>query len=212
MDIFLNILSNLIVQSYFQSSGCLLIFSDHENGFQYSSDIPVVNILVDNKGIHPEIFLHSFGCQGIIINSNNPVSNFKSFEKVIRYSTERFNRRKFLLLEGNNMQENFTDILSSEEILYVSDLVIVEKNCDIREDLAFSIWTHSYVGDDMRKRINLNTWFSNNKSYLYDQDLYPNKLKNQMGRRIRMATFRYEPYSIVGKDNHGMKNGHFDQI
>lgn len=199
MDVFLNILTNIIIQKYFQNSGCLLIFTDYGNSFQYSNDLPVVNILIENKDLHPEIFLHNFGCQGIIMKSNNPASSFKSFESQIKFSGERFNRRKYLIIQGNDMQENFTEILSSEEIMYVSDLVIVEKNADISKELAFFLWTHSYVGNDMRNQIVLDTWFSHNKSFLYQQDLYPNKLKNQMGRKIRMATFRYEPYSIVGK-------------
>lgn len=198
MDIWINILSNLIIKTYFQDSNCLFIFTDKENAFQYVGDLPVVNVETKMSNLSPNIFLQHFGCHGIIIRSDHPVSQFKSFEREIKFAKERFNSRKFLLLPGNNMKENFSDILQCPELMYVADLDIVElTNND--NGFIFTIWTHFYVGIKSEEKKVLDVWFSNNSTFLYENNLYPDKLSNQMGRNIRMATFLYEPYSIVGK-------------
>lgn len=196
MDIFVNILANLIIQKYLQNCHCLLIFTDLENSFLYSGNLPVINVEIQNNNIRPEIFFHYFGCQGIVVKTKKPVSFYKTFEKEIKLRKERFNERRFLFLPGNDMEENITDIFYSDEIMYVADLDIIEENTN---GSSFLIWTHSYVGHDIKHKILLDVWFSNNQTFLYNRDLYPDKLKDQMSRNLRMATFTYEPYSIIGK-------------
>lgn len=198
MDSFLDILANLVIQRYFLSSRCLLIFIDHGNNFSYSGSLPIVTMQVQLDNIHSDVFLHYFGCQGIVMKTNNPVVHFKSFEREIKLARDRFNTRKFLVLPGDNLEENLEDIFSTEEIMHVADLDIIDEIIDIHEP-NFSIWTHPYPGMNLEKKFLLDKWFPKNRTFLYGSNLYPDKLKNQMGRKLRMATFPYEPYSVIGK-------------
>lgn len=199
MDIFLDILANLIIQAHFQNTGCLIIFTDEENSFHYSGNIPVLVFKIGYDYDRSNCYIHHFGCQGIIMKTNNPISHFKDFENDIKYSTERYNKRRYLLLEGSSMKENLADILLTDEIIYVADIDVIEGNFNKIEEWIFSIWTHSYVGDDSRQKVLLDLWYSKNKTFRNTNDLFPNKLKDQQGRPLRMATFTYEPYSIVGE-------------
>lgn len=199
IDIFMDILANLIIQKYFDNSACLLIFTDEGNTFQYSGNIPVVIVKGGSDCNRSDFYIHHFGCQGIIMKTNNPVSYFKDFENDIKYSRERFNKRRYLLLEGSSMMENLTDILLTDEIIYVADIDVIEGKSDETEECIISIWTHSFVGDDSRKPVLLDLWYSKNRTFMNRNDLYPNKLKDQQGRALRMATFTYEPYSIIGE-------------
>lgn len=198
MHLLLDLLANLIILKYFQNSRCLLIFTDQGNSFEYSGNIPVINIEIENNTVHSEIIFNYFGCQGIIMKTNSPVSMFKSFELEIRLGIERFNRRKFLVLPGVNMYENFTDILSTDEIMYVADLDVVEESNNAI-DTFYTIWTHSYVGTDSKTRVTLDYWFLKNETFLFNINLYPDKLRNQMGRTLKIGTFHYEPYAVLGK-------------
>lgn len=199
MDIFIDILANLIIQKHFDNSGCLIILTDQGNTFGYSGNLPVVNVKGGYDSNRSYFNIHRFGCQGIIMKTNNPVSHFKHFEKDIKFSRERFNRRRYLLLEGSLIEENLTDILFTDEINYVADIDFIQGKPDKTNEWIFSIWTHSYVGDDVRKRVLLDLWYSKNRTFLSNIDLFPKKLKNQKGRVLRMATFTYEPYTIIGE-------------
>lgn len=195
----LDILTNIIIQEYFFMTGCLIIVTDPGNVFRYNGDKPVIHIQLEDSYIHSDIFIHYLGCQGIIMKTNNPVSNFQNLENEIKVAKDRFNNRKFLLLPGNKLEENISDILTTDEIKFVADLNVLEQNFISDKEYLFVIWTHSYIGNDNNNQVVLDKWFPMNRSFLYKNNLYPNKLVNQMGRILRMATFYYEPYSVIGK-------------
>lgn len=197
MDSPLDILTNIIIEEYFLMTGCLIIITDFGNVFRYNGHIPLVKI--QDNYIHEDTFIHYLGCQGIIMKTNNPVSNFQKLENQIKGAKDRFNNRKFLLLPGNEMRENLSDILTTNEIKFVADFNVVEGKFISHIEDVFVIWTHSYVGKDINNKIVLDEWFPTNRSFLYKNNLYPNKLINQMGKILNMATFYYEPYSVIGK-------------
>ncbi|KAI2473956.1 Ionotropic receptor 41a.3, partial [Diabrotica virgifera virgifera] len=47
------------------------------------------------------------------------------------------------------------------------------------------------------EKVLLDVWYSKNKSFVFDNNLYPDKLKNQMGRVLKLATMHYVPYNII---------------
>ncbi|XP_044265395.1 uncharacterized protein LOC123011820 [Tribolium madens] len=89
----------------------------------------------------------------------------------------------------------------TQELQYVSDLLLVLPNKENGTEY-FEIITHQY-GHQNKKKINktllLDVWYSHNYSFLHGKDLFPNKLSNQNGRQLKIGTFTYEPYSIIGK-------------
>ncbi|XP_050515858.1 glutamate receptor ionotropic, delta-2-like [Diabrotica virgifera virgifera] len=207
MNLYLDILLNIIVKTYFLDSRCLLVFTDEDNYFDYNGDIPVINIKVSKDSINPHLFLHYFGCKAVLIKTNNPVTVFEQFENEIRTSIERFNERKFLIAPGLHINENITNIFLSHSIRYVVDFVAItladyswNNNSFISKHIErYNLWTHKYVGFDYSQKELLDTWYSVNRSFVHNSNLYEYKLKNQMGRTLRMATFQYEPYSIPGE-------------
>lgn len=212
MNYHLNFLANLIIQHYFLDSRCLIIFSDDSNAFDCCGSIPVVRINVQNTSHYEDLIFHYFGCQGIILANNEPTWTLQLFEDLIKLNMERFNSRKYLILPGVDQQENLSDVFEVNELTYISDLVVVEQSnrnnttkyrgkqlLAGKENFTYNLWTHQYVGMESNKRILLDVWSSDTKKFEFKADLFPNKLLNQMGRELRMATFRYEPYSIIGK-------------
>ncbi|RZB40641.1 uncharacterized protein BDFB_004033, partial [Asbolus verrucosus] len=111
-------------------------------------------------------------------------------------------------------QEDESTIFTLQELDYVSNLlVIVPKKChDDNNNSAISgewfknesydLITHLYE-DRSKNRIPklLDKWFSGSCSFLYGNNPFPDKLTNQNGRQLRVGTFTFEPYSIVGQDS-----------
>nr|XP_023011479.1 uncharacterized protein LOC111518299 [Leptinotarsa decemlineata] len=208
MNIYVDVLANLIIQQYFMNCRCLLAFTDYENRFYFNGVLPIVNIRVNisKTCVHPEVFLRYYGCQGIIVKSNKPTVVFRTIEHEIRLTTERFNNRKYLFLPGDDMMENMKDIFGMKELHYVADMVVANSEKDYNgtntffvPDEILSLWTHKYMGtEDNINGVFLDKWFSKNNSYKLNKYLYQNKLINQMKRKIQFATFQYEPYSVIG--------------
>lgn len=213
MNIYLDLLVNLIIQKYFLHSRCIIIFSEKFNNFNYIGVIPVLQINVQNKNIPNDLIFHYFGCKGIIISNNVPIWTFQMFEKLIKLNSERFNSRRYLILPGSNSKENLTDILNVKELDHICNLIIIEeynRRANMKgsskqyimkqRHVMYTLWTHQYVGmKNNNKRIFLDFWYSKSKKFKFNNNLFPNKLLNQKGRGLKMATFQYEPYSIIGK-------------
>ncbi|XP_018576987.1 uncharacterized protein LOC108915443 [Anoplophora glabripennis] len=217
MNLHLNLLVSVIIQKYFLNSRCIIYFSEKFNSLDYTGPIPILQINVQNMNIHKDLIFRYFGCQGIIISNNLPIWTFEIFEKLIRLSSERFNTRRYLILSGNNPKENLTDIFNIKELTHISNMVIIEEYKRKRKKttgkqyimdqkhITYIVSTHGYVGlKNNNRRIILDFWSSNLKKFKFNNNLFPNKLLNQMGRELRMATFHYEPYSIIGstEDTH----------
>lgn len=126
-------------------------------------------------------------------------------EKEMRLHVDRFNRRRYLILWRKGEEESMGDFFG-KRLDYVADLLVVV----LEEALAkkgrilgsesegiYGLYTHRYVGaKDCNAPVFIQKWVSNSSDFSYLENLYPNKLNNQMGRKLRIATFTYLPYSI----------------
>ncbi|RZB40638.1 hypothetical protein BDFB_004034, partial [Asbolus verrucosus] len=110
-----------------------------------------------------------------------------------------FNGRKYVII-----QEDVSNIFTSEELDHICNLlVIVPTNCFEKE--SYDLMTHLYRHKSRSREPEiLDKWFSDNSSFLYGNNLFPDKLSDQNGRQLRIGTFTYEPYSIAGQDNKTM--------
>ncbi|XP_050515869.1 uncharacterized protein LOC114324953 [Diabrotica virgifera virgifera] len=197
----------LIKRIVFVANRCILIVTDSENTFDYHGNIPTIAIKPDRDDFNASNpFYGYYGCKNIIVKSDKPVSTFKFIEKEIRLSLERFHLRKYLIAPGNSVMEDILDIFSTYEINYVTDIVVIEQNGFSSEITKFwysqlesySLWTHKYMElDNNCEKVLLDVWYSKNKSFVFDNNLYPDKLKNQMGRVLKLATMHYVPYNII---------------
>lgn len=198
----ITILITFIINKYYQNERCLLIVTD--SGFDYKGKIPCVRIIVNNNFLDYSLIFNYFGCQSIIIYANNVTSLFVNFETEIRQRMERFNNRKYLIVPRNPLQDFEKKFFELNELYFITDLLLVLptklKNVNKTESIGFDLKTHRYVGSsDHNKPILVDKWFAHNQSFLFNENLYPDKIHNQHGRQLKMATFTYEPYSVIGK-------------
>ncbi|XP_022916739.2 probable glutamate receptor [Onthophagus taurus] len=192
----MHVLANLLISTYFNQFHCILIFSN--NHFEYNSKIPIVSVGCDEK-IDENVVFKYHGCQGIVISCENDLGIFENFEFLLKSNLERFNFRRYLIFGGN------FEIFSSKSINYVADVVMVSKEFDFDDkfwlgyDSIFGMYTHRYVGEkSQREIVLLDKWFLKNQSFSFNFNLYLDKLQDQNGRELKIATFNYEPYSIPG--------------
>lgn len=191
------------------------MLAENKHDFYFETSIPMVNLKLINNSFDGDYFRRGYGCLGFVLIVNEPCKLFQYIEYKIRHSEERFNNRKYLILPGNEyLEENVMCLFQLEEIEYVADMVIVLPTNEVNDafqinstinDVAvlenfvnFELITHKYIGDVHNEMVLLDKWFSRNQSFLYGNNLYPNKLTNQQGRAIRIATFTYPPYAIPG--------------
>jgi hypothetical protein len=188
----LNLLLEVLLKSYFFNSRCVLVFTDTINKIELQPAIPTIYLEVHNNTLNSNLIFKHYGCQDVIIHHENASDLFVQFEKLIRLNNERFNVRRYIII-GTDALKTF----NTKQLEYVSNLVVVLPNLDTE---SFDLITHLY-GDENRsyEQKILDVWYSHNYSFLYGNDLFPDKLSNQNGRRLKIGTFTYEPYSVVGK-------------
>lgn len=199
----LDILVSLIVTHHFQNERCLLILTNNEVPFSYNSIGAPFAILRNESGIFQYELLFSYhGCQGIIIHSKEPWTVFDQIEKQIRLHWDRFNRRKYLILWTKNEKENVIERFG-KHLNYVADLLVVVFEGAVRKsgpkkgprlsesesEEIYSLYTHRYVGNEnCNAPVLIRKWVPNSSDFSFLDDLYPDKLKNQMGRKLKIAT------------------------
>lgn len=196
MHLSLAILTNLIIETYFNESRCIYILTDAKNQFEYSGNVPNILLRIEDEEVNTDLIFNHFGCQGFVVNVNKPKSVFQNIEDSIRLTMERFNFRKYLFIPEEGATEDVTEVFHSEAIQFVADVIVIAQN---KSDLIYDILTHKYSGvEDHNNIIVLDKWYSVNRSFEFGRNLYPNKLLNQFGRTLRLGTIDYVPYSIIG--------------
>jgi hypothetical protein len=193
LNFYTNILVNFIIDHYHGDRRCLFIFTDDD--LDYGGAVPAVRIKMTAGKIDYDLIFNYNGCQSVVVYVADPVEVFVEFEHQIRHHLERFNTRRFLIVP-RTLDEDFDKrFFALKELNFVSDLLVV-----LPREEVFELKTHRYVGvSDNNQPVLLDRWFPENQSFAFGSDLYPDKLTNQFGRALRMATFTYEPYSVIGK-------------
>lgn len=193
----INILANLIINNYFNNSNCLLIITDKNNNFEYVGDLSYVYLKLNSIEIPYSLVFRSYGCQGIVITCQNPVSIFENLEMGMKLGSDRFNFRKYLFLPVTDQLENSLDVLKSEAAEFVADILIAE----LHNATTFDLYTHKFVGPQEKSAdlIWLDRWYSANNSFLLGANLYPDKMGDLEGRPFKIICFTYKPYCIIGK-------------
>lgn len=199
----INILINLIISRYYNNSRCLIYFTDN-NTTLFPTKIPTIQIYVTQNNIQPDIIFNSFGCQGVIIYARNISGILSNFEREIRLHNDRFNYRRYLFVPTDFDKFDTEEFFGLTELDNICDLVLLQpipkRNCSLIEhsDEIFEIKTHKYVGTENNNHpMVLDKWFMGNTSFLYGVNLFPDKMKNQLGRPLKLATLPFQPYSIV---------------
>ncbi|KAK4885516.1 hypothetical protein RN001_001787 [Aquatica leii] len=201
--LFLNIIIRTIANNYFNDSMCILILTENNNDFQLNALTPIVNIRITNNSLNNNLVFHKYGCQAIIINTKKPSLILQKLESQMKLHGDRFNSRKYLIIANN------IDIFNLPELNYIVNVLMIipantsEEECILFNEVChkhgtFKLVTHKYIGKSQNNDpVILDFWTTNNNSFTYGNNLYPDKLHNQEGRTLRCATFNYKPYSII---------------
>ena len=207
MNIHLNVLVNLIIGEYFNDSNCLYVFTNDQ--ISLHGNLPRVLIKIENTKVDPNIYSNHYGCQGFIMFHRKSATLLENIENSFKAVDDRFNRRKYLIIIPKNAKESYLDVFANMAVNYIADIVVVSEGNYLNEMgivphifVEYHIFTHKYINvDNNNDAVLVDRWFSNNKSFLHNAILYPDKLKNQQGRTFKIATFTYKPYAIVGNNN-----------
>lgn len=205
---YLNLLFNFILNEYFREDRCVFLLTEYKFGMiSIETNVPVV-ILQTKSAIsnYELLFSHDYGCRGIILHVKEPHLIFAELEQQIRLHSVRFNERRYLILPLQKGAVNTMKIFE-EQLDYVADLlvVILEESSrglpsnilDLEIEETYSFYTHQYFGyENCSRPVLVEKWNTRNSSLMNLKNLYPNKLNAQMGRKLRVATFTYLPYSI----------------
>lgn len=207
---FLTTLVNIIIDKYLtEGSRCLFLFKDNYcEVFEYHGNVSLVVVDVTRNKVNPNLVFQEYGCQGFIIQSNDPVKIFNQLEYDMKFQKDRFNLRKYLILITDSSY-NYTQIFDSGYLQYVSDVLLIyprqntefcKSSLGVKcESQDYELLTHKYVGQEQNESpVLLDFWFSANQSFLFNTPLFPNKITSQEGRILRTSLFTYEPYSITG--------------
>lgn len=183
----MDVLIKIILTQYFAKSSCIAVVQDNVSGLVIQTNTPLLWLTMN----HTRNLFNHIGCQDMVVQVQDPVGTFQKLEQEIKLHPDRFNKRRYVFIHYSQT-ENWVDIFRTTELNYVADLLVVLAS-------NYTLWTHQYVGSQGSKPYMLDQWFSNNHSFLRNQDLFPDKLTNQMRRLLRVAMFFYEPYVIFGK-------------
>ncbi|XP_044745332.1 probable glutamate receptor [Coccinella septempunctata] len=189
------------VKLYLDSDSCVLLIIDQKSTLTYAGNHQIIilsiskNLTDVSENIEEIIFKFQYGCRGFIIDTKKPSVMFEFIEEKIKHSLVRFNTRKYLIVveeKIENYDEIFRKLPSSR---YVSNLLfLVQKTAE-----EFQFWSPSFEGSaDGIRFEQVDTWLAQNGTFLLGNDLFPDKLRDQQGRYLRMACFHYAPYTNCG--------------
>lgn len=190
---YLNLLTTLIVEKYFSNS-CTMFITNNTINFLTNRDILSLN---SNYG-HSASTFFKFGCKNFVLLSNDTEKIIDFVENNVKFAEQRFNNRKYLILlpDRNDTIEKIGNFVPDLLTVTVKKIASSYNTCDV----IFALSTHKFVGlngnNDMKL---LDIWFSHNNSFLYGNDLFPNKLGNMELRQLKIATFNYTSYVVWGK-------------
>ncbi|KAL1513946.1 hypothetical protein ABEB36_003284 [Hypothenemus hampei] len=185
------ILLNILLNTYFSSSRCILVINP--NNLSIRANVPTLNL---DKSIRiKENLFNYIGCTDFLLDVAHPVTDLQLFEREIKFHPDRFNNRKYIFISRN--PQDFK-LFHLQEIHYFNNLLLISCEKDL-----FSFWTHKYVGTSGNNDpYLLDKWFINNASFLHNNNLFPDKLTDQQGRTLKVATITYIPYSINDSDTY----------
>ncbi|KAF5307156.1 hypothetical protein FQR65_LT00672 [Abscondita terminalis] len=203
----LNVLLNTIIHTYFQNSTCILILTGIDYNYTFKSIIPAVNIRIKDNEFEEKLIFRSYGCQAILIVHQNSSIVFQQLEHQMKAHNDRFNSKRYLIVADSMDIFHLPELEFIVNFLVILPVISIEEECILLNDLCwehgiFELVTHTYTGAmNNSLPVTLDLWSTQNKSFIYGNNLYPNKLLNQQGRKLKCATINYKPYSVIEKDS-----------
>lgn len=206
----LSILTNIIVDTYFNQYKCLTYITEDLTKSEQSLrfDKLILNIDATNESLKDEIMVESYElhCANYVIRVKNKEKITRSLIRAYKNAINfRYNRQKYLYLPYDE-EDNNTDILKMAEMFYAPNLIMITSS-KYKSNFNFSILGHNYFNGHKYDNLGIkyeivDTWMFG-KGFHRNADLYPDKIKNLNGKKITLALIHYPLYTIVIKDDNG---------
>lgn len=205
-----DLILNILIQQYFASPNCLMVISDSANSkLNLPLGVLMVNIDIScNMSTIADKIFRNFGCDNFILNVDNPSTIFMAIENEIPKYSETMHDRKYIIFYHNTTLNAF-EIFEMKPIDFLANIVLIcPDELDVshdflvfsHDDVVLTFWTHKYSGlQNQNTPYLLDKWFCRNVSFIFENDLFYDKIRNQNGRRISVGVFDYRPFVIVGK-------------
>ncbi|CAG9115374.1 unnamed protein product [Plutella xylostella] len=111
----------------------------------------------------------------------------------------------FLPMDKDSDPKVLVDLLLLKEMAFVANLILIlpansTKSTDQCE--SYDIITHKFVGADAQANdpLYLDSWDACTQQLNTNTNLLPHDISNLQGKTLRVATFTYQPYTIVDID------------
>ncbi|KAK9506610.1 hypothetical protein O3M35_008509 [Rhynocoris fuscipes] len=141
-------------------------------------------------------------CDGYVIQLSEPICFLNAWISALEI-TENRHVPKYLFLPANADNNDYiNDVLSSELSDVTGFVVAAQVNLNSTVDWPITLWTSDFslpAGTPERENIFLDKWTITN-GFLYNNQLYYDKILNLNGREIRISTFYYPTYTVVEND------------
>lgn len=219
----LEVLLNYLFQTYFLNQSYCTVFVSN-NDFNFNFIIPVITIKSTLVGTNEtsqgysqfqKALLNSLdhGCDTFIVYNSNFQDFLQYYDNSSLLSIQRSGNRKFIFIV------NYPDvdmmlingILTSKLIKYIPDFIIIypddfisdNRNSSLFNDEqteSFDVQTYKIVTREMDdpRLIELDYWFTDNQSFLFNANLFPFKVKNLRKMPLNITTVpTYLPYVML---------------
>lgn len=206
MSVILEILLSTIIKTYLLKSYCLVYITSSENQLYFNTNLTILTIN-ENLPDYNSLLLNSLnaGCDSYVLHNINFSDFLNNFDNHILNTTQKKGYRKFIYILNYKQVDDaaVNEILTSDRMKYMPDLLIVYPDLfiptnlmlnELGVDLRYKLITRWY---DNPTPIILDYWYSGNKSFLFESNLFPDKCQNFNGMVFNVSIFTYKPYSII---------------
>ncbi|XP_062556996.1 uncharacterized protein LOC134221839 [Armigeres subalbatus] len=212
-DFGVSALVNLIVLRYFKDIFCTCIITQTpEDDYLITFRPPYSAIYLDLTTVDEQTLLDSIdnGCQSFIVTTSASQTFLDEFHYFHDRALQRFSNKKVvILIDNQTIHLEINELVQHDAIHDIPNLLFVIPDDHDRIKLK----TNRFITQDRYSDlILLDEYIPSLGTFLYENDLFPQKLHNMEGRYLRLAIFNYHPYTMWEELNStGGSNADYEQ-
>uniref|UniRef100_A0A1I8P224 Ionotropic glutamate receptor C-terminal domain-containing protein n=1 Tax=Stomoxys calcitrans TaxID=35570 RepID=A0A1I8P224_STOCA len=142
------------------------------------------------------ISIENSHCESFLVFESDILPFIESFKNASRYSEWRSKRNHFIFATSKEVQEFITE----EEIFFKDQPHILVVFAQPTNPNIFELKTNKFNGPNRSEAsslIFLDRFHAVNNSFEFNQNLFPDKIRNLQGREVIVAGFDYHPYFVI---------------
>ncbi|EDS44681.1 conserved hypothetical protein [Culex quinquefasciatus] len=187
---------------YFNDLYCTCFISNtNDIDFELNFELSQPVIWIDIEKANSEDLLSSIenGCQSFILTEDSWLPFFEGFWYLHDRTVQRFaNKKVIIALDYDSEYFKVEPIFEHVVVHDIPQLLVIVQVEDDRIDVV----TNKFTGRDTQQEvILLDSFVPSLGTFLYGNELFPDKLLNLQGRFLRLAIFNYSPYTFWNEVN-----------